>query len=160
MTDTGSTLDLFCHTQRVYWEDTDAGGIVYYANYLKFMERARTEWLRAHGYDQGELAQREAVVFVVRSVNVEFLRPARLDDLLMVRIQSVEIGASVVKLRQIIDRTNERIVSADVKLACVKLGALQPARIPSALRMILVNRPSSLEAVSMSATTRSQEKTQ
>lgn len=154
------TTDLFRHTQRVYWEDTDAGGIVYYANYLKFLERARTEWLRAHGYDQGELARREGALFVVRSVNVDFLRPARLDDLVVVRIESAEIGASVVRLRQVIERENERIVTADVKLACVKLGALQPTRIPAALRTILVNRPQAFEAVSMPATSRSQEKTQ
>lgn len=154
------TTDFFRHTQRVYWEDTDAGGIVYYANYLKFLERARTEWLRANGYGQHELAQREGVVFVVRSVNVDFLRPARLDDLIVVRIESAEVGASVVKLRQSVERANERIATADVKLACVKLDALQPARIPSALRSILVNRPPSLEAVSMPATSRSQEKTQ
>lgn len=154
------TTDLFRHTQRVYWEDTDAGGIVYYANYLKFLERARTEWLRAHGYDQGELARREGTLFVVRSVNVDFLRPARLDDLVVVRIESAEIGASVVRLRQVIERENERIVTADVKLACVKLGALQPTRIPAALRTILVNRPQAFEAVSMPATSRSQEKTQ
>lgn len=135
-----ATTDRFRHTQRVYWEDTDAGGIVYYANYLRFLERARTEWLRAHGYGQRELAHEQGVVFVVRSVNVDFLRPARLDDLIVVRIESVEVGASVVKLRQSIERTNERIVIADVKLACVKLDALQPARIPSALRSILVNR--------------------
>lgn len=152
--------DLFRHTQRVYWEDTDAGGIVYYANYLKFLERARTEWLRAHGYDQGGLARREGVVFVVRSVSVDFLRPARLDDLVVVHIESVEVGASVVRLRQIIERESERIVTADVKLACVKLGALQPARIPAALRALLLNRPQAFEAVSMPVTPRSQEKTQ
>lgn len=138
--------DRFRHAQRVYWEDTDAGGIVYYANYLKFLERARTEWLRANGYDQSELAHAHGVVFVVRSVAVDFLRPARLDDLIVVRIESVEVGASVVRLRQSVERGNERIVAADVKLACVKLDALQPARIPSALRSILVNRPQPSEA--------------
>lgn len=158
--DTRPSTDCYRHTQRVYWEDTDAGGIVYYANYLKFLERARTEWLRSHGYDQGELARGEGVVFVVRSVNIEFLRPARLDDLIVVRIESVEPGASVVRLRQTIERKSERIVSADVKLACVKLGALQPVRIPAALRAILIHRPQPFEAVQTTATSRSQEKTQ
>ncbi len=153
--------DYFRHTQRVYWEDTDAGGIVYYANYLKFLERTRTEWLRSHGYDQGDLARGEGIVFVVRSVNVEFLRPARLDDLIVVRIENVDAGASVVRLRQYIERGSERIVSADVKLACVKLSALQPVRIPAALRAILTNRPQPFEAVSISVVTpRSQEKTE
>lgn len=129
-----SGADRFRLEQRIYWEDTDAGGIVYYANYLKFLERARTEWLRALGYDQSELANREGVVFVVRSVNVEFMKPARLDDTIVVRIETANAGASVVLLRQSIERENERLVSADVKLACVKLGALQPARIPKSLR--------------------------
>lgn len=140
--------DRFRLEQRVYWEDTDAGGIVYYANYLKFLERARTEWLRAHGYDQGELARREGVVFVVRSVNIDFLRPARLDDRIVVRIQTVDTGASVVLLRQSIERADERLVSADVKLACVKLDALQPARIPRALRALMTSGRSNADPVS------------
>jgi len=132
-----SPTDRFRLEQRIYWEDTDAGGIVYYANYLKFLERARTEWLRSFGYDQGELAKREGVVFVVRSVNIDFQRPARLDDRIIVRIESVDAGASVVVLRQSIERESERLVSAVVKLACVKLDALQPTRIPKALRALL-----------------------
>jgi acyl-CoA thioester hydrolase len=139
--DTISPPDLFRHEQRVYWEDTDAGGIVYYANYLKFLERARTEWLRAHGYDQGELARREGLGFVVRSVSIDFLRPARLDDRVVVRIESVDAGASVVLLRQSIERGNERLVCAGVKLACVKLATLQPIRIPGPLRAVLSSRP-------------------
>jgi len=143
-----ASADRFRHEQRIYWEDTDAGGIVYYANYLKFLERARTEWLRSHGYDQGELARREGVVFVVRSVNIDFLRPARLDDWIVVRIETVEAGASVVLLRQSIERSNERLASAVVKLACVKLGSLQPARIPKALRMLLTSKRSAADPVS------------
>lgn len=158
-TATAST-DCFMHTQRVYWEDTDAGGIVYYANYLKFLERARTEWLRAHGFDQHELARSEGLAFVVRAVSVDFLRPARLDDLILVRIEHVEAGASVVRLRQSIERSGERIVSADVKLACVKLGALQPARIPAALRSVFASLSPPLEAVSTPVISRSQEKTE
>ena len=95
---------LFSLKQRVYWEDTDAGGVVYYANYLKFLERARTEWLRSLGHDQGELARRDGVVFVVRSANVDFIRPARLDDEIVASIATVEAGASVVLLRQYIER--------------------------------------------------------
>jgi len=147
--------DCFRLEQRIYWEDTDAGGIVYYANYLKFLERARTEWLRSFGYDQGELARREGVVFVVRSVNIDFLRPARLDDCIVVRIEAAEAGASVVVLRQSIERAGERLVSAVVKLACVKLVALQPARIPKALRAQLVSGRSAADPVSMQAIIRS-----
>jgi len=130
---------LFCLKQRIYWEDTDAGGVVYYANYLKFLERVRTEWLRSLGHDQGELACRDGIVFVVRSVNIDFIRPARLDDEIMVSIATVELGASVVLLRQYIERTNERIVSADVKLACVRIATFQPTRIPLNLRPIFAN---------------------
>lgn len=144
--------DRFRLEQRVYWEDTDAGRIVYYANYLKFLERARTEWLRSFGYDQGELARREGVVFVVRSVNIDFLRPARLDDRIVVRIEAAEAGASVVSLRQSIERASERLVSAVVKLACVKLDALQPARIPKALRTQLASERSAADPVSMQDT--------
>lgn len=157
MTASDPAADLFCLEQRVYWEDTDAGGIVYYANYLKFLERARTEWLRSHGYDQGELARREGVVFVVRSVNVDFLRPARLDDRIAVRIETAGLGASVVRLRQSIERGGERLVCADVKLACVKLDSLQPARIPNALRQLLAcprgdDAPASTAILSRSST--------
>jgi acyl-CoA thioester hydrolase len=135
-----SSAPLFCLTQRVYWEDTDAGGVVYYANYLKFLERVRTEWLRSLGHDQGELARRDGVVFVVRSVNIEFMRPARLDDEIVASIATAELGASVVLLRQYIERENERIVSADVKLACVRLATFQPTRIPVNLRPIFANQ--------------------
>jgi acyl-CoA thioester hydrolase len=131
---------LFCLKQRVYWEDTDAGGVVYYANYLKFLERARTEWLRSLGHDQGELARRDGVVFVVRSVNIDFLRPARLDDEIVASIATLAAGASVVLLRQYIERENERIVCADVKLACVRIATFQPARIPLYLRPIFPNQ--------------------
>jgi len=126
----------FVLEQRVYWEDTDGGGIVYYANYLKFLERARTEWLRSLGYDQTALARREQVVFVVRSVAVEFLRPARLDDQLSIGVAMVRCGASIIELEQWIERENERLVSADVKLACVRIAAFQPVRIPRALREV------------------------
>jgi acyl-CoA thioester hydrolase len=155
-----SSTAAFVLSQRVYWEDTDAGGIVYYANYLKFLERARTEWLRSHGCDQVELARRDGLAFVVRSVNIEFLRPARLDDLLLVRIDSMEVGGGVVRMRQSIERSGERIASADVKLACVKLGALQPVRIPAALRAVFSQPRQSPGTVSMPLTSRSQENTQ
>lgn len=150
------TPDCFRLTQRVYWEDTDAGGIVYYANYLKFLERARTEWLRAHDVDQGELARRDGLAFVVRAVSIDFLRPARLDDLIVIRIEGVDAGASVVRMRQSIERAGERLVGADVKLACVKLGALQPARMPASLRSILTKPPQRPDAATTAAIPRSQ----
>jgi acyl-CoA thioester hydrolase len=119
---------------RVYWEDTDGAGIVYYANYLKFLERARTEWLRAAGYDQTEVARRFELVFVVRSIAAEFLRPARLDDELRVSVCVARVGASVIELAQTIERGEECVMRADVKLACVRIAAFQPARIPRELR--------------------------
>ncbi|MCC6533270.1 MAG: tol-pal system-associated acyl-CoA thioesterase [Burkholderiales bacterium] len=121
---------------RVYWEDTDGAGIVYYANYLKFLERARTEWLRSRGHDQSELARAQGVVFVVRSLAVEFLRPARLDDELIVSVSDVKAGAGTLTLEQAIMRGDERLVSAGVKLACVRIAAFQPSRIPRALRAL------------------------
>jgi len=127
----------FVLKQRVYWEDTDGGGVVYYANYLKFLERSRTEWLRAMGYEQSALARREQIVFVVRSLAAEFLRPARLDDELSIGVATARCGASIIELKQWIERENERLVSADVKLACVRIAAFQPVRIPRALRETL-----------------------
>ena len=125
---------------RVYWEDTDGAGIVYYANYLRFLERARTEWLRAKGYDQDELAHRHGVVFVVRSVALDFLRPARLDDELQVAVVLKEIGAAAIELEQQIARDALCVLAGSVKLACVRIAAFQPARIPRELRDAIVGR--------------------
>jgi len=122
---------------RVYWEDTDGGGIVYYANYLRFLERARTEWLRALGFDQSALGARLGILFVVRSVTVEFVRPARLDDELTVDVTVAELGAGTVVVSQHIERGAERLVEANVKLACVRIAAFQPTRIPRELRTLL-----------------------
>jgi acyl-CoA thioester hydrolase len=123
---------------RVYWEDTDAAGIVYYANYLRFLERTRTEWLRAKGYDQHDLARRHGVVFVVRSVAIEFLKPARLDDELVVSAALREIGAASIELEQRIERAGACLAEGEVKLACVRIAAFQPARIPRELRDAIV----------------------
>lgn len=118
---------------RVYWEDTDAGGVVYYANYLKFMERARSEWLRALGILQGELAERESVMFVVRRVEVDYLKPAHFDDLLTVRCQMVELGHASLVMAQTILRGDEVLLRARVKAACVSHIGLRPAKIPRAV---------------------------
>lgn len=122
---------------RIYWEDTDGAGIVYYANYLRFLERARTEWLRAAGYDQGVLAREHGIAFVVRSISAEFLRPARLDDELAVTVAVVERGASTVVISQHIERGDACLLRASVKLACVRIAAFQPTRIPQVLRALL-----------------------
>jgi acyl-CoA thioester hydrolase len=125
---------------RVYWEDTDAAGIVYYANYLRFLERARTEWLRARGFDQRELAQRLGIAFVVRAIALEFLRPARLDDELAVGVVLAGSSAATIELRQAIERGKEVLVEGNVKLACVRIAAFQPTRIPRELRDAMFGR--------------------
>jgi acyl-CoA thioester hydrolase len=127
---------------RVYWEDTDGAGIVYYANYLKFLERARTELLRAWGCGQQELARREGVVFVVRGIAVEFLRPARLDDALIVAVTRLRAGASRVEMAQCVARDNERLLEASVKLACVRIDSFLPVRLPRSVRVLLAGRSS------------------
>ena len=133
-----SSASPFTWPVRVYWEDTDGAGIVYYANYLRFLERARTEWLRAKGYDQEQLARRHGVVFVVRSVVLDFLKPARLDDELTVEVALKEIGAAAIELDQRIARDATCLLAGAVKLACVRIAAFQPARIPRELRDAIV----------------------
>ena len=118
---------------RVYYEDTDSGGIVYYANYLKFMERARTEWLRALGFTQHDLAARAGVVFVVRSLGIEYLRPSRFDDSLQVTVEPVKVGAGQIVVAQEVRRAAELLASAEVRLACVNVTTLRPVRIPQAV---------------------------
>ncbi|MCC7082468.1 MAG: tol-pal system-associated acyl-CoA thioesterase [Burkholderiales bacterium] len=127
---------------RTYWEDTDGAGIVYYANYLKYLERARTELLRALGCGQQDLACREGVVFVVRALAVEFLRPARLDDELSVAVARLHAGASRVEMAQYIARGEERLLEASVKLACVRIDSFLPVRLPRSVRELLAGRSS------------------
>jgi acyl-CoA thioester hydrolase len=115
---------------RVYYEDTDLGGVVYYANYLKFMERARTEWLRSLGFAQAELARTHEIAFVVRAIALQYLKPARFDDTLDVTVEIVDTGASLIGLAQRIRRGADELVTADVDIACVHTGAFRPARIP------------------------------
>jgi len=118
---------------RVYFEDTDAAGIVYYANYLKFFERCRTEWLRSLGVDQRELAQRERLQFVVADLAVQYHRPARLDDALQVDARIVERARSYLVFAQQARRGAELLASGRVKVACVDAGRLTPVRLPSQL---------------------------
>lgn len=118
---------------RVYYEDTDTGGVVYYANYLRFLERARTEWLRALGFTQGELAAREGVVFVVRSLAIEYLKPSRFDDSLQVTVEPVKVGAGQMVVAQEVRRADEVLATAEVRLACVNAVTFRPVRIPQAI---------------------------
>jgi acyl-CoA thioester hydrolase len=126
-------LSPFVWQARVYWEDTDAGGIVYYANYLRFLERARSEWLRARGVSQLALASDPGVVFSVVALEVQYRRPARLDDLLSISCEPEwEGGASIVFAQRIwrepVDE--ELLVTASVRVACLDAGTLKPRRLP------------------------------
>ncbi len=118
---------------RVYYEDTDAGGVVYYANYLRFFERCRTEWLRALGFDQASLARRDGVVFVVASAELRFRRPARLDDALSIeaRVQERSAGSMVFEQRAL--RGAELLCEGRFKVACVDAQSFKPTRLPAAL---------------------------
>ncbi len=119
---------------RVYYEDTDAGGVVYYANYLSFMERARTEWLRALGFEQPALAAEHGVLFVVRAVNIDYLKPSRFNDSLQVTVEVVNVGGSRIRFLQRVLRGDEEIVRADVDVVCVNTDTFRPARVPREMR--------------------------
>jgi acyl-CoA thioester hydrolase len=118
---------------RVYWEDTDAGGIVYYANHLKFFERARTEWLRSLGFGQGQLRAEAGVLFVVAETAVRYLRPARLDDLLDVTVAVGQARRASLALTQQAWRGDELLSDGTIRLGCVDTATLQPRRIPGAI---------------------------
>jgi acyl-CoA thioester hydrolase len=118
---------------RVYYEDTDLAGIVYYANYLRFIERARTEWVRALGVDQGRLKAETGVVFAVRRIEANYLTPARFDDLLTVETVPREVGGARIVLDQVVWRGDERVFAAVVTLAAIGAEG-RPARIPAEFR--------------------------
>jgi acyl-CoA thioester hydrolase len=118
---------------RVYYEDTDLAGIVYYANYLRFIERARTEWVRGLGVDQGALKRDEGIVFAVRRVEADYLKPARFDDLLTVKTRLLELGGARIELEQEVLRAGERLFAARVVLVCMS-EAGGAVRIPPVLR--------------------------
>jgi acyl-CoA thioester hydrolase len=119
--------------QRIYWEDTDAGGVVYYANYLKFMERCRTDWLRALGVDQLRLRNDRHLQFVVVSVAVDFLRPAVLNDEILVTAELERLGGATIAFKQRILRGEEQLIDADVRVACLDSGSLKARPIPKDL---------------------------
>jgi len=118
---------------RVYYEDTDCGGVVYYANYLRFFERCRTEWIRSLGFDQRELAQRERVLFVVAAAELQFLRSAVLDDELLIDACVAERGASYLVFEQKAQRGSELLCRARVKVACIAASTMKPTRLPAPL---------------------------
>jgi acyl-CoA thioester hydrolase len=124
---------------RVYYEDTDSGGVVYYANYLKFMERGRTEWLRSLGFEQDELREKEGVLFAVRKVGVEFRSPARFNDALQVSVRIISRGKASLGFRQEIRSAADGrlLCDGEIKVACVDASSFRPIPIPQALLSVI-----------------------
>jgi len=127
-------LFVYSFPVRVYFENTDAGGVVYHSEYLKFLERARTEWLRHLGFDHQTLARNHRAVFIVSSVVVDFLKPARLDDTLAVSVHLESLGKVRCIFAQEIRRDDELLVKAKVTVACVTGEGFKPVEIPEPLR--------------------------
>jgi acyl-CoA thioester hydrolase len=123
----------YSHSFSVYWEDTDAGGVVYYANYLKFLERCRTEWLRALGVDQQRLRKDRQLQFVVANIAVDFLRPALLHDEILVTAALTRLAGATIHFKQTILRGDEQLIDATVRVACLDSGTLKPCAIPKDL---------------------------
>jgi acyl-CoA thioester hydrolase len=115
---------------RVYYEDTDAGGVVYYANYLRYFERARTEWLRALGFEQDELMQNRHVAFAARSAHIEYLKSARLDDLLTIASTIAGLGRAQVIFHQCVERNSEVLVDARIRIASIDPVRGKPVAMP------------------------------
>jgi acyl-CoA thioester hydrolase len=125
---------IFALPVRVYYQDTDAGGVVYHSTYLDFLERARYEWLRELGFDIRSLTQTYKAIFMIRSLNIEYFKPALLDDLLQVAVQPVELGRSRITLVQQVLRDSVILASATVNAVCVGAESLKPASFPAPLR--------------------------
>lgn len=123
----------FSHRCRIYWEDTDAGGVVYYANYLRYMERCRTEWLRFLGVDQRRLRSERQLQFAVVNVVVDFLQPAILDDEVIVTAELERLGGATICFKQTIRRDDVKLTDATVRVACLDSGTLKPRAIPKDL---------------------------
>lgn len=124
-------MNEFTWPVRVYYEDTDAGGFVYYANYLKYLERARTEWLRSLGFEQDQLVQEHGIIFIVRKVIIEYLKPAFFNDLLTVNAKILEIRkASLLFEQSIINQLKDSLCQAQIKIACVNKETMKPVSIP------------------------------
>ena len=131
-----ATRNLFLWPVRVYWEDTDGGGIVYYANYLKFMERARTEWLRAIGMEQRPLQEEQGLIFVICDTQIEFKRPARYGDALCVTARVREHTRATLSFTQEVFRDSlrgELLVTGAIRVACLDAKSYKPRGLPQAL---------------------------
>lgn len=126
-------MNNFIWPVRVYYEDTDAGGVVFYANYLKFFERARTEMLRAMGYEQDELIANESIIFVVRSVQVDYLTPARFNEQLQVSAKVSLAKKASLTFDQVITRGDDVLCKGSVRIACLDAQTMRPKAIPETL---------------------------
>lgn len=128
-----------CWPIRVYYEDTDAGGVVFYANYLKFMERARTEWLRSLGVEQQKLVLESDIGFVVADLDMRYLAPARLDDQLTVQTRITQAGRASLNFAQRVVRLDEILAEGRIRVGCVRLSRLKPAALPETLIQKITN---------------------
>ncbi|AEF99912.1 tol-pal system-associated acyl-CoA thioesterase [Methylomonas methanica] len=126
-------MKVFSWPVRVYYEDTDAGGVVFYANYLKFFERARTEMLRSYGFEQDRLIAEDNVIFVVRSVSIDYLKPARFNEQILVNAEIIENKKTSLTFEQTITRQNDLICSGKVRIACLDAQSMKPKLIPIAI---------------------------
>ncbi len=138
------TDSAFHHTLRIYWEDTDAGGVVFYANYLKFFERARTEWLRALGVGQQALRDSTGAIFIVSDTALRYLAPAKLDDLLTITVQTVDTGRASMTLQQQAWRNNGDLAASTllcegrIRIGCVDAQSFRPRRFPEQIAQALM----------------------
>ncbi|MEM6998260.1 MAG: tol-pal system-associated acyl-CoA thioesterase [Pseudomonadota bacterium] len=125
---------------RVYYEDTDAGGVVFYANYLRFMERARTEWLRKVGFDHEQLINDHGLIFAVKNVTIDYKKPGRLDELLTITSSLLKHRGASITFQQIIKNENEELLTqAEVKVACINASTMKASPMPEALLTELSN---------------------
>jgi len=132
-------MNPFVWKVRVYWEDTDAGGVVYHSRYLNFFERARTEWLRSLGVQQAKMAEEDNSIFVVLNMNIDFVSVARLDDELDTTVHTAECSGARMVFKQDMTRCSDQqlIASADVTAACLKADSFKPTRMPKWIRAVI-----------------------
>ena len=130
----------FSHPVRVYWEDTDAGGVVFYANYLKFFERARTEWLRALGFGQQQLHKEQGLLFFVTDTEVHYTEPARLDDELSISVAIAAVSRTTLTLAQTARRGASVLADSRITLACVAATSFRPRRLPPSILDALASK--------------------
>ena len=140
-------MRVFTWRARIYWEDTDGGAIVYYANYLRFLERARTEWLRSFGYSQAALAADPGILFSVVSLEVDYRAPARLDDEIEISCEPQREGGATLNFLQEIHRVApaQLLIEAEVRIACLDARTLRPKRLPQ----FLVNAAATAEGIKL-----------